>query len=148
MESLAHLKQRFLEMPWLLRIVVAASLGIGVVFPLLPLMPGASFGLGERELTYHELWQTRVAFALFAIGPLMLVVGVAVFLRKGWVRPLLVVLPVLQLSPFLVVHWTFGAPNPVSSPVQFAASCVAWAVLAVVYLFGTRGARAHFANAV
>ena len=148
MESIANLKQRFMAMPWLLRIVVAASLGIGVAFPLLPLMPGASFRLGERELTYQELWQTRVALALFAVGLLMLAVGAGVFLRKGWVRLVLVVLPVLQLLPFLLVHWAFGAPSPVSSPAQFAVSCVAWAVLAFGYLFGSRGAQAHFANAV
>ena len=148
MELLARLKERFSAMPWLLRILVAASLGIGLMFPLLPLMPGASFGLGERELTNQELWQTRVAFALFAVGPFMHVVGLAVFLRKRWVRPVLVVLPLLQLLPFFVVQWAFGAPSPVSSPAVFAGSCAAWAVLAVVYLFGTRGAREHFANAV
>jgi hypothetical protein len=148
MESLTELKQRFSAMPWLLRTFVAASVVIGIVFTVLPLVPGASFGLGERELTFQELWQTRVAFALFAVGPLMFVVGVAVFLRMGWVRPVLVVLPLLQLLPFLVVHWAFGAPSPVSSMTIFAASCALWAVLAVLYLFGSRGALEHFANAV
>jgi uncharacterized membrane protein YoaK (UPF0700 family) len=148
MEQLSQLKQRFSAMPWLLRTLVAASLGIGLGFSLLPLVPGASFGLGERELTYQELWQTRVAFAVLAVGVLMLVVGLAVFLRKSWVRPVLVVLPFLQLLPFLAVHWLFGAPNPVSSPVVLGVSSIVWAVAAVVYLFGTRSGREHFANAV
>jgi hypothetical protein len=135
-------------MPWLLRILIAASLGIGLVFPLLPFVPGATFDLGDQQLTNQELWQTRVAFALFVVGPLMLFVGAAVFLRKSWIRPLLVVLPVLQLLPFFAVHWTFGAPSPVSSPAVFAGSCAVWAVITVVYLYGTRGAREHFAHAV
>jgi hypothetical protein len=147
MEPLSQLKRRFFAMPWLLRILVAAGLSIGLAFCLVPLAPKASFGLGERQLTYQELWQTRVALAVIAVGVLMLVVGVAVFLRKGWVRPLLVVLPVVQLLPFLVVHWAFGAPNPVSSPVFFAVSTAIWAVFAVAYLFGTRSSREHFANA-
>ena len=147
MESIAHLKQRFLAMPWFLRILVAASTGIGLVFPLLPFVPGATFELGERQLNYQELWQTRVAFALFAVGPLMLGVGIAVFLRKRWVRPVLVVLPLLQVLPFWFVHWAFSAPRPVPSLALFAGQCVVWVVLTVVYLFGTRGAREHFANA-
>jgi len=147
MEPHPHLKQRFLAMPWLLRILVAASIGIGVVFCLLPLVPGSSFDLGERELSYEELWQTRVAFAVFAVGVLMLVVGVAVFRRSKWVRPALVVLPVLQVLPFLVVHWVSEAPSPLSSPASFAASAAAWSVFAAVYLFGMRGGREHFCDA-
>jgi hypothetical protein len=148
MGQLSQLKQRFSAMPWLLRILVAASLGIGLAFSLLPLVPGARFGLGEKELTYQELWQTRVALAVFAVGALMLVVGLAVFLRKSWVRPMLVVLPLLQLLPFLLVHWLFGAPSPVSSSVEFAVSSAVWAVVAVACLFGMRSLREHFANAV
>lgn len=148
MDTLDQLKQRFSAMPWLLRILVAASVGIGVGFSLLPLVPGASFGLGERELTYQELWQTRVALAVLAVGVLMLVVGVAVLLRRSWIRPVLVVLPLLQVLPFLSVHWVFGAPSPVSSWALFAGSFVIWAVVAVVYLFGMRSARQHFANAL
>ena len=148
MEQLSQLRRRFSAMPWLLRTLVAASLGIGLGFSVLPLVPGARFGLGESELTYQELWQTRVAFAVLAVGVLMLVVGLAVFLRKSWVRPLLVVLPPLQLLPFLAVHWLFGAPSPVSSPVFFTVSSAAWAVAAIVCLFGMRSVREHFANAV
>lgn len=148
MESLSQLKQRFSAMPWLLRTLVAASMVIGVAFSILPLVPGASFGLGERELSYAELWQTRVAFAVITVGVLMLVVGFAVFLRKSWVRPILVFLPLLQLMPFLAMHWAFGAPSPVSSPAFFAGSSAVWAVLAVAWLFGTRSGREHFTNAV
>jgi hypothetical protein len=140
--------RRFSEMPWLLRILVGASLGIGLVFPLLPFIPAATFELEERELTNHELWQTRVAFALFAVGLLMLVVAAGVFLRKRWIRPVLIILPVLQTLPFLVAHWTFGAPNPISSPGTFAATCAIWAVCATVYLFTYPSTRQHFANAV
>lgn len=120
----------------------------GVGFCLLPLVSGASFGLGERELTYQELWQTRVALAVITVGIFMLVVGVAVLLRKGWVRPVLIFLPLVQLLPFLAVHWVFGAPSPVSSPLFVAASTAVWAVLAWAYLFGTRSGREYFANAV
>jgi hypothetical protein len=148
MDPLAQIKQRFSAMPWLLRVLVASSLGIGVGFSVLPLVPGTTFGLGERQLTYQELWQTRVALALFSVGVPMLVVGVAVLLRKRWVRPVLVVLPLLQLLPFLAVHWLFGAPSPVSSSALLAGSFVVWAVVAVTYLFGTRSAREHFANAL
>lgn len=148
MEQLSQLKQRFAAMPWLLRMFVAASLGIGLGFSLLPLVPGASFGVGERELTYQELWQTYLALAVVAVGVLMLVVGLAVLLGKTWVRPVVVVLPLLQVLPFLAVHWLFEAPSPVSSPVVFAVSFAVWAIVAVVYLFGARAAREHFANAV
>jgi uncharacterized membrane protein YoaK (UPF0700 family) len=148
MEQLSQLKRRFSAMPWLLRILVAASLGNGVGFSLLPLVPGVRLGLGERELTYQELWETRVALAIIAVGVFMLVIGVAVFLRKGWVRPVLVVLPLVQLLPFLAVHWVFGAPSPVASLPFFAVSAAVWAVLAAVYLFATRSGREHFANAV
>jgi hypothetical protein len=148
MDSLSQLKRRFSAMPWVLRGFVAASLGIGVAFTLLPLIPGASFQLGERELSSQELWQTRVALALFVVGPLMLVLGLAVLFRQGWARVALVVLPVLQLLPFLAVHWAFGAPSPVSSVSLFLASCAVWAVVAAVYLFGSSASRQHFSNAV
>lgn len=148
MEQLSQLKRRFAAMPWLLRILVAACLGIGLGFTVLPFVPSATFNLGERQLTYQELWQTRVAFGVVAVGALMFVVGVAVLLRKSWARPMLVVLPLLELLPFLAVHWAFGAPSPVSSPAFFAGASAVWAVLAVAYLFGTRGSREHFANAV
>lgn len=134
-------------MPWLLRTLAAASVGIGIAFSILPFLPGATFGLGARELTVQELWQTKIAFSLFVVGPLMFAVGVAIFLRKSWIRPVLVFLPLLQLLPFLAVHWAFGAPSPVSSFAIFAVSCLVWAALAAAYLLGSRRAREHFANA-
>ena len=147
MEKLSQLKDRFSAMPWPFRLLVAASLFIGIAFSLLPLVPGATFGLNERELSYSELWATRVALAVIATGLLMLVFGVALFLRKSWTRPMLIVLPLLQTLPFLAVHWAFGAPNPVDSPVYFAGSTAVWALVAAVYLYGTRNGREHFANA-
>jgi hypothetical protein len=148
MDEFSQLKERFLAMPSMLRLLVSASLVFGIVLPLLPLFPGASFGLNGRELTYQELWYTGVAFALFALGPIMLIVGIAVLLRKSWIRPFLVGLPILQVLPFLVVHWVLDAPNPVPSLSVFASSCIVWAAVAVAYLFGARGAREHFGSAV
>ena len=147
MEKLSQLKERFAAMPWPFRLLVVASLFIGIVFSFMPLVPGSTFGFNKRELSYSELWATRVALAVIAVGLLMLVLGVALFLRKTWVRPMLVVLPLLQTLPFLAVHWAFGAPNPVDSPAYFAGSTAAWALVAAVYLYGTRNGREHFANA-
>ncbi len=128
MEYRYQLKRRFSAMPWLLRTLVTASAGIGIAFSILPLLLGATFGLGEIELTGQELWQTRIAFALFVVGPFMFSVGVAIFLRKSWVRPVLVLLPLLQLLPFLVAHWVFDAPSPVSSRIVCAHQSSRWCV--------------------
>lgn len=148
MEAVAQLKHRFLGMPWLLRIMVGACLGIGIIFPVLPFLPGSTFVLGESVLTVEEMWETRVSLALFAVGPLMVVVGVAIFLRHAWVRYVLVVLPLFQILPFLIVHLLYDAPNPASSAAQFAGSCVVWAILTIAYLFFYPGAKEHFTNAV
>ena len=147
MHTLAQLKARFSAMPAALRITTGACLVIGAAFTVLPLIPGATFRLGERQVQWQEIWGTGVAYALFVVGPLMVAVGLAVFFGRAWVRSVLVLLPVFQGLPFLAVHWLLGAPSPFNSLLLFALSCVVWALVAAAYLFGSNSARQHFANA-
>jgi hypothetical protein len=146
MESLNLLKVRFAAMPRILRLVALASIVIGAGVTVLPVIPGSRFQLGPHELSWEQLWQTRVALALFVGGPLMVLVGVSIFFRSRWARPLVVVMPALQVLPFLGVHLMYGAPDPVASAPAFAAMSAIWVLLAMVYLYGTRGPREYFAN--
>jgi hypothetical protein len=146
MESLDFLKLRFAAMPRVLRLVALASIVVGAAVTVLPVIPGSRFQLGPHELSWEQLWQTRVAWALFVSGPLMVLVGVSVFFRSRWARPLVVFMPVLQLLPLSGVHLMYGAPDPVASAPTFAATTAIWMLVAVVYLYSTRGPREYFAS--
>lgn len=142
---LASLHARVGGIPLLLRLTAVASLVIGFVFPLLPFIPGLTFNVSGTTLSWNELWDTGVAFALLMIGPLMLTVGAGILHRRRWVRWLLVVLPVLQLLPFQIVHWLFRAPDPTPSLQSYVVLCVLWVVLVALYVFGRRSVRGYFA---
>jgi hypothetical protein len=144
---MASLVAQFQAIPSGLRILTAASLGVGAGFVALTLIPGATFTLSGTQLSWKELWDTRVAFATLLTGGLMFWTGVAILMRRRWVRAVLVVMPLLQILPFVAVHWVFGAPVPVPSTPFFLLSCAAWAVLATFYLFATRAPREYFKNA-
>jgi hypothetical protein len=148
MDTFTRFRTRFNSTPLILRIVAAASLGVGAAFTVFPLVPSATFNLSGTEVSWQELWRTRLAVASIVVGGLMLWVGAAILLRRIWVRPILVVIPVLELLPFQIVHWWFGAPNPVPSISMYLLMCSTWSIIAAFYLFGTSGPRGYFENAV
>jgi hypothetical protein len=146
MNPISTIRARLGRVPFLLRSIAMASFGIGIAFPLVAVIPGATFDFFGDSLSWRELWQTRVAFALLATGPLMLFVAFAIFRRARWVRPVLVVLPILQSLPFRLVHWAFSAPNPIPSLQAYIFSSATWALVATIYLFGFNSVRAYFAS--
>jgi hypothetical protein len=139
---LRSLGERFLGVPLVLRIAAAASLVIGIGFPLSTLYGGMVYN--GLQMSHAERWNTGTAWAVLAASPLMLITGFGIFLARPWVRPVLVVLPFLQYLPFQVVHWVFGAPNPVPSLAFYLVSGAAWAVGAVAYLFWYGPAKRFF----
>jgi len=136
------LLERFTRVPALLRLAAAASLAIGVVFPFSTFLGG--FNYNGVAMSPAELWATGTAWAVLAASPLMLTTGIGILQARPWVRPVLVVLPFLQYMPFQIAHWVFGAPNPVTSVTFYLVSCVAWAVLTLIYLSRSEPARRFF----
>jgi hypothetical protein len=148
MLALDRFRARFETMPRLLQLVATASVVLGLAFTVLPFIPAAVFNLDGRPLSHTELWDTRVAFALLVAGPLMLVVGSALLAGRRWVRPLLLVLPLLQTLPFFIVQRWFGAPSPVgdrSAWIVWIVGSSLWALAAAAYLYGARGPKQYFA---
>jgi hypothetical protein len=141
-----ELREFLEEIPILLRICAMACVGLGILVTLIPLLPGSSFDVSGTKLTRAQLWETRVAFAMFAVGPLMFLSGLGIFRRRGWSRIVLLIMPVLQFLPFQIVHWLFGAPNPSASLLTYAISCGVWFIVAAL-LVTSRSARAYYASA-
>jgi len=112
------------QMPRLLRIATGANIILGTTIDY--------FG---NELSREQMWNTKIALALFFAGPLMVAIGVGLLRRARWVRPALVVMPVIQLLPFLFVHVLFGGPNPLPEPMLYLTECVVWTLFALIYLF-------------
>ena len=141
---LSDIVQRLNQMPWLPRMMSAACFALGIVCSVLPLVPGATIGYFGTKLSWQEIWSTGVAFGLFVIGPLMTAVGIGLFRRSLWVRPVVVVMPVLQVLPFLAVHRLIPGPDPLPEPAIYLAECCVWGLLAWLYLFISRQGRAFF----
>jgi hypothetical protein len=148
MSRLSELQDKFRSLPWLLRITTIALIILGAAVAITPLVPGMIFNFDGIEMGWRELWQTRVALALLLLGPLMISVGLGVLHARLWVRPALLLLPFIQLIPFYLVHWIFGAPSPIRSISvgTYFLLCLLWAVLATPYLYGRSAVRRHFAN--
>ena len=132
------------NIPRPLGVAAAASIVLSVVLLLTAILPGAGFNLAGTPLSHEAMWASGEAIAILVSVPLMLAVGVGIMHRCGWVRPLLVVLPVLQYLPFQLVHWLFGAPDPTPSLLQYAISCLAWSAIASIYLFANSTAKSYF----
>ena len=64
MSSISDIRTRLESIPIVLRIAAIASIGIGIAFPLVALIPGSNFDLAGTKMTWQELWQTRVALAI------------------------------------------------------------------------------------
>jgi hypothetical protein len=146
---LSNLKQRYRSLPPMLRTVTLAMIIVGVVVLATPLAPGATFHLDGLELHWHDLWRTRVAFALLMLGPLMVLAGFGVLAGHPWARPVLMGFPLIQVIPFYIVHWAFGAPAPIRS-VSVGTYLLlggVWAAIAAAYLYGRPAVRRHFAGA-
>jgi len=133
--------------PFVLRIAAIASLVLGVVLVLSPLLPGMSFNVDGTLLDRVQMWETRVAYAMLAVGPLMIACGVGIFLRRRWSRFILLIMPVLQLLPFQIVHWLFGAPNPTVFSVLGLLVCVVVWFVGVALLLTSQSVRSYYANA-
>jgi hypothetical protein len=77
----------------------------------------------------------------------MLVIGLGILRRAGWVRLMLVLLPFLQMLPLQLVHRFFSAPDPTPWSFQtYLLSNGIWGLLAAAYLFGVRSARDYFSS--
>ena len=133
-------------MPRLLRIVTSANVALGIVCTILPFIPQATIDYFGTQLFREQMWNTKVALALFIVGPFMVAVGIGLLCRAHWVRAALVVMPFLQLLPFLSVHALFGGPNPFPEPMFYSIYCAVWALLALIYLFLCRQGKQFFIN--
>ncbi|MFC5527827.1 hypothetical protein ACFPPA_18935 [Rhodanobacter ginsengisoli] len=132
------------DIPRPLGVAAAASIVLSVVLLLTAIIPGADFNFAGTLMSHEAMWSSGEAAAILVSVPLMLAVGIGIVFRHGWVRPLLIVLPVLQYLPFQVVHWLFGAPNPTPSLLQYALGCGSWAAIAFVYLSVSVRAKGYF----
>lgn len=135
------------NIPRPLGVVAAASIALGVVLLFSAIIPGAGFNLAGAPMSHEAMWASGEAFAILASVPLMLAVGFGIVLRHGWVRPLLVFLPVLQYLPFQAVHWLLGAPNPTPSLLQYALVCGSWIAVALIYFAASARAKGYFRSA-
>ena len=143
---LSDVIERWQQMPLILRILTAASLFLGITCSILPIIPNASMNVSGVELSWKQMWETKVAISLFVVGPLMIAVAVGVLRRALWVRSVLVVMPVLQFLPFEVVHVLFGAPDPAPMPVLFLSECFVWSLVALFYLFVSGQGKSFFGD--
>ena len=148
MDRLTDLKQRYQSLPSLLRLVTLPLLILGAVVVITPLVPGMRFNLDGVEFQWRELWETRLALALLVLGSLMFLAGIGTLLARPWARPMLLALPFIQVIPFYLAHWVFGAPAPIRSisVTTYLFLCVVWAAIAAVYLYGRSAVRKHFAG--
>jgi hypothetical protein len=144
----SQLWHRLNTMPSTLRVIVIACLGIGVSAVACTFVPGARVNLWGTQVPWHELWPSRIAFALIGVGGLMVWTGLAVLLRKAWARIILVIMPILVALPFVLVNVAFGGPKPTASASEYVLGCVTWGVIAALYLFHTSGVRKYFEDAV
>src|SRR5687768_14934531 len=115
MDRFSELRVRYRSLPSLLRTATLALVILGIVVAAAPLIPGMTFNLDGEELTWREMWETRVALALLVLGPLMTSVGLGVLFGRRWARPVLLLMPMIQILPLYLVHWVFDAPSPIRS---------------------------------
>jgi len=132
------------DVPWPLRTAALASIALGIIFPIITLIPGADFNLAGTVMSHEEIWAFGVAVAIMVVAALMLAIGFGILLHSRWVRMPLVVLPILQYLPFQAAHWLSSAPNPTPSIPQYAISCAAWAAITSIYLFASSTAKRYF----
>jgi hypothetical protein len=132
------------NIPRPLGLVAVASIFLSVVLLLTAVIPGAGFNLAGTFMSHEAMWASGEAIAILVSVPLMVAVSIGIVLRCGWVRPLLIVLPVLQYLPFQVLHWLFGAPNPTPSLLQYALGCGSWTAIALVYFSVSVRAKGYF----
>lgn len=128
-----------------LRAMALASIFIGVAFLAVALIPGFSnFSVGEKSLGWNDLWQTRVAIAVFVGGLLMLAIGFGIVHHQVWTRIALVVLPALQCLTFQIVYLVWGAPDSFPFDKGNLLGIMIWAFISSIYLYGFKAARDHF----
>ena len=130
--------------PWLLKITALAAFALAIALPLIAAVPGATFDISGTLLSHEQIWASGVAFAIFALAPLMLTVGLGIFYHRRWVRWLLIALPILQFLPFQLAHWYFSGPNPTPDLGQYILLCSAWFAAAFAYLFAWPPAQKYF----
>lgn len=148
MMTLVAIRRRFIETPGLLKLFVIGGLIFGIGLPAIALIPGAGFRFHDQAMTWEQLWETRIALALLIAGLLMFIVGFGVLFRKRWTIILLVLLPILQAFPFLVVHWVYDAPTPIQHADRFVGESLLWALSAAAYLLAYHPAKQHFSDAI
>lgn len=143
--SLSQFRSQLGSIPLVLRLAVLLGIIGSVALPLLPLLPGVGFTISGTYLTWAEVWRTGVAYALLLGGPLYLAIPYGVLQRKAWVRPMLVVFPILQLIPFELAHVFGDAPNPTPGGLhELALPMTIWALGFGSYLFASRSVRYYF----
>ena len=153
-EKMIEVRIQLQTIPLLLRLGVILSCIVGVVVPLIALIPGVGVNIDGTPLSWEELWETGVAFALLAYGPIHLAIPYGVFQRKNWLCPLLVCFPIVQLLPFEVVQLIFGTKGGALSLYQYFPITLGFAIYLAIYavavgtfLYANRSVRAYFRQA-
>jgi hypothetical protein len=136
---------RYREAPYLLRLMAAASIALGIGAPLMTTIPIARFNIDGTEMTWEEIWRNHLALAILMLGMTMLAIGVNILRRRQWVRPAIIALPALQYLPFQMVHWAFkSSPDPVPPIDLYLLIVGLWALVSSIYLYGFRSVRDYF----
>ncbi len=71
------------RMPWLPQAITVACLLIGVLFILLPAIPGVTIRIDGLEISYAEYWSSRISLEILGTGILLFGVGIWMLRKFG-----------------------------------------------------------------
>lgn len=101
----------FERLPTFLRFFTGTSLGCAIFFPVLAVLPAENITMNGELITYEELWKRGDALVFMIAGPVLLAISYGVLGRRSWVRPYIVIFPVIQVLITGIIFQIFEHPT-------------------------------------
>lgn len=127
--------RNFRAMPTLLKFITGHAIAC-VGFLLMSVIPGGSFEINGRAVSYSEWWSSGAGSFSSALGIFMPIIGVLLLQKSRYARPayLFVVLPALVV------------PFPLTGQAELALVGLAIVVLLALYLYVRQPVQWYFAS--
>jgi hypothetical protein len=125
---------RLKYMPTILRTLCMASLGLGVIMPVLACFPSSHVQIFDDDLTVRELWAQGYGPFFVISGGELLLQGIGLYRGISWSR-WLVVFQYLFIVPLVAIYLFHHDSDQRLLVLQTLVAGVLWAALAYWYLF-------------
>jgi len=125
---------RLRYMPTILRTLCMASLGLGVIMPVLACFPSSHFQIFDDDLTGRELWTQGYGPFFVISGGELLLQGIGLYRGISWSR-WLVVFQYLFVVPLVAIYLFHHDTDQRFLVMQTLGGGVVWAAFFYWYLF-------------